>query len=65
MKVQLHSSLKLSLEYYQEQTFLTNRGLITIFLTNLGVTETLYSFRLVLGEKTDKKIPESSRLEFL
>ena len=65
MKVQLHSSLKLSLEYYQGQTFLTNRGLITIFLTNLGVTETLYSFRLVLGEKTDKKIPESSRLEFL
>ena len=65
MKVQLHSSLKLSLEYYQEQTFLTNRGLITIFLTNLGVAETLYSFRLVLGEKTDKKIPESSRLEFL
>ena len=65
MKVQLHSSLKLSLEYYQEQTFLTNRGLITIFLTNLGVTETLYSFRLVLREKTDKKIPESSRLEFL
>ena len=65
MKVQLHSSLKLSLEYYQEQTSLTNRGLITIFLTNLGVTETLYSFRLVLGEKTGKKIPESSRLEFL
>ena len=65
MKVQLHSSLKLSLEYYQEQTFLTNRGLITIFLTNLGVTETLYSFRLVLREETDKKIPESSRLEFL
>ena len=36
-----------------------------IFLTILGVTETLCSFRLVLEGKMDNKIPESSRLEFL
>ena len=35
------------------------------FLTILGVTETLCSFKLVLEGKTGKKIPESSRLEFL
>ena len=38
---------------------------ITTFLTILGVTEILYSFKLVLEGKTGKKIPESSRLEFL
>ena len=35
------------------------------FLTILGVTEILCSFRLVLDEKTGKEKPESSRLEFL
>ena len=35
------------------------------FLTILGVIELLCSFRLVLERKTDKEIPESSRLEFL
>ena len=35
-----------------------------IFLTILGVTEILYSFRLVLEGKTGKELPESSRLEF-
>ena len=35
------------------------------FLTILGVTEILCSFRIVLEEKTGKEIPESSRLEFL
>ena len=35
------------------------------FLTILGVTEILSSFRLVLEGKTGKEIPESSRLEFL
>ena len=34
------------------------------FLTILGVTEILCSFRLVLEGKTGKEIPESSRLEF-
>ena len=36
-----------------------------IFLTILGVTEILCSFKLVLERKTGKEIPESSRLEFL
>ena len=35
------------------------------FLTNLGVTEVLCSFTLILEGKTGKVIPESSRLEFL
>ena len=35
------------------------------FLTILGVTEILCSFKLVLKGKTGKEIPESSRLEFL
>ena len=35
------------------------------FLTILGITEILCSFRLVLERKTGKEIPESSRLEFL
>ena len=38
---------------------------ITNFLTILGVTEILWSFKLVLEGKTGKEIPESSRLEFL
>ena len=36
-----------------------------IYLTILGVMEILCSFRLVLQGQTGKKIPESSRLEFL
>ena len=35
-----------------------------IFLNILGVTEILYSFKLVLEEKTGKEIPESSKFEF-
>ena len=35
------------------------------FLTILGVTKILCSFRLVPGRKTGEKIPESSSLEFL
>ena len=38
---------------------------VMTFLSNLGVTEILCSFRLNLEEKTGKEIPESSRLEFL
>ena len=41
-----------------------SRFVIT-FLTILGVTEILSSFRLVLEGKTGKEIPKSSRLEFL
>ena len=36
-----------------------------IFLTILGVTEILCSFKLVLERKAGKELPESSRLEFL
>ena len=38
---------------------------VMTFLTILGVTEILCSFRLVLEGKTGKEIPELSRLEFL
>ena len=38
---------------------------VMTFLTILGVTEILCSFKLVLEGKTGKEIPESSRLEFL
>ena len=38
---------------------------VMTFLTILGVTEILCSFRLVLERKTGKEIPESSRLDFL
>ena len=40
-----------------------SRFVIT-FLTILGVTERLCSFRLVLKGKTGKETPESSKLEF-
>ena len=39
--------------------------LIMTFLSILGVTEILCTFRLVLVRKTDKEIPKSSRLELL
>ena len=35
------------------------------FLTILGITEILGSFRLALEGKTGKEVPESTRLEFL
>ena len=38
--------------------------LVMTFLTNLGDTEILCSFRLVLVWKTGKEISESSRLKF-
>ena len=34
-------------------------------LSNLGITEIFCNFKLLLERKTDKDIPESSRLEFL
>ena len=40
-------------------------GFIMTFLTILGVTEILCSFKLVLEGKTGKEIPESLRLESL
>ena len=45
-------------------TFSKSR-LIMTFLTILGVTEKLCSFRLVLEEKIGKGIPKSSSFEFL
>ena len=44
---------------------LTNQDSLRPFLTILGVTEILCSFKLVLEGKAGKEIPESSRLEFL
>ena len=35
------------------------------FLTIFGVTEILCSFKLVIGRKTGKEMPESSKLKFL
>ena len=43
-------------------TFFTN---LMFFLTILGVTEILSSFRVVLAGKKGEEITESSRLEFL
>ena len=45
-------------------TFGKSRLVMTI-LTNLGVTEILYNFILVLEGETGKEITESSKLEFL
>ena len=47
-----------------EQDAFDKSRFITAFLTSLGVTEILCSFKLILEEKTGKEIPESSRLEF-
>ena len=64
-------------EYSGSQFFRTTIGIqsgpdafdesmvVMTFLTILGVTEIVCSFRLVLEAITGKKIPESSRLEFL
>ena len=38
---------------------------VMTFLTILGITEILYSFRLVVEGKAGKEIPELSRLEVL
>ena len=38
---------------------------VMTFLSIFGATEILCSLRLLLDGKTDKEIPESSRLEFL
>ena len=48
----------------EPDAFKESRSVMT-FLTKLGVSGILCSFRLVLGGKTDKEIPISVRLEFL
>ena len=62
-KSQTNSSLEPPLENNQDQMLLTNQGLF--FLSILGVTEIMCSFKFLLEGKTGKEIPESSRLEFL
>ena len=76
----LSNTLKSSASVYESsdsQFFRTTTGIqsgpdafdesrfVMTFLTILGVTEILCSFRLVLRGKTGKEIPESSRSEFL
>ena len=46
-------------------TFHGSRYHVITFLTILGIMEILCCFNLVLEGKTDKEIPQSSRLEFL
>ena len=49
----------------QPNTYSSILKVILFFLTILGVTEILCSFRLTLEQKTGKEIPDSSRLELL
>ena len=63
MRVYGHNSLEPPLEY-KTDAFGESRFIMT-FLTILGVSQILCSFRLVLVGETGKEIPESSRLEFL
>ena len=63
MKDQTHSSLEPTLVYNQPQAPLINQ--VMNFLTILGVTEILCSFRLVQEGKAGRGIPETSKLEFL
>ena len=59
MKVQDHSSLN-----HHWNTIRTGRlQQITASYDNLGVARILYSFRLILEQKTGKEMPESGRLE--
>ena len=53
------TGIQLGTDAFDESMFVMN------FLTTLGVTEMLCSFRLVLEGKLGKGIPTSSRLEFL
>ena len=65
MKVQAHSSLEPQLETNQYNHAFDKSRLVMTFSTNLGVTEILCSFRLVLEGEIGKEIPESLKLEFL
>ena len=62
MKVRAHSSLELP---PSGPNAFNESGFVLTFLTILGVQEILCSFRLVLEGIMGKKIPESTRLEFL
>ena len=63
MKIQNPSYLETTLEYNQDQMPLPK--FVMTFLRILGVAEISGSFEIVLKEKAGKKIPESSRLEFI
>ena len=63
-EVQGHNSLEQPLALEKPDAFRDSKFVMT-FSTILGVTEILCSFILVLEGKTDKEVPESSRLEFL
>ena len=65
MKVKANSSLEPPLEKQSGPDAFDESRFVMTFLTILRVMEILCSFRLVLEGKTSKKIPESSRLEFL
>ena len=64
MKVQGQSYSETPLEYYQDQIPWEPK-IAYVFLSNLRVTGSLCSFRLVVDEKTGKELPDSARPEFL
>ena len=65
IKVQAPWFLEPPLQHNQDQTPLMNHSLVMAFLTILGVTEILCSFRLALEGETGKGIPKAWRSEFL
>ena len=65
IKVQAHNYLEPPLKYNQELNAFDESRIVRTFLTILGVTEILCSFRLVLEGKTGKETTKPSRLEFL
>ena len=65
MEVQDHRYSELPLKHKSEPDTFDESRLVMTFLTYLGVTEIVCSFRLVLQGKAGKEIPQSSRLELL
>ena len=63
VKVQAHNSLELPLEHNQDISFDESSFFMALSII-LGVTETLWCFRLVLDVKTGREIHDSSRLKF-
>ena len=63
-KVQAHLILEPPLQYNQDQMPLTNQGSYDLF-SHLGSYRNIIHFQINYRRENDKKIPESSRLEFL
>ena len=63
-KVQTDNSVEPPSECNQDKMFLTNQVRYDLF-NHFGVTEILWSFRLLLEVKTGKEMTKASRLEFL